>query len=316
MKDYYNILGVSRNATFYDITKAYRELSAEYDPEKKGGDNLTKERFNDIQEAYEILSNDIKRRQYDSNNLQVENLPPNEKSVTRPKTENTINTKKPVLPKNQSNSENQIKTKNPAIAENPVPPVTPAPTYIDPTIEFFKANKFEFGYEEEVIFRWKTNNADKVTLLPFGTVAPNEQKSYKIKDFKNKYITCELIAENTHTGKIAKTSVTLKNNLYEELFDFFKKELEKQYRTTSPLQPQEVAEKKISQIPVRPVETTPIREYQPIPEFKSPTTYKQPKAPKEKKDSTNIIGIIFKILLYLFFLVSLVALIYLGFFMN
>jgi curved DNA-binding protein CbpA len=37
MKDYYNILGVSRNATFYDITKAYRELSAEYDPEKKDG---------------------------------------------------------------------------------------------------------------------------------------------------------------------------------------------------------------------------------------------------------------------------------------
>jgi curved DNA-binding protein CbpA len=279
-------------------------------------DSLAQERFNDIQEAYEILSNDIKRRQYDSNNLQAENLPPNEKSDTKPKTENTLNTKKPIFSKDQSNTENKIKTENKVTTENKVPSVTPAPTYLDPTIEFFKANKFEFGYEEEVIFRWKTNNADKVTLLPFGSVAPNEQKSYKIKDFKNKYITCELIAENTHTGKTAKTSITLKNILYEELFDFFKKELEKQYRTTSPIQPQVIAEKKISQIPVKPVQSPPAREYQPIPEYKTPTTYKQPKAPKEKKDSTNIIGIIFKILLYLFFLVSLVALIYLGFFMN
>lgn len=62
MKDYYEILGVPRNATKEDVKKAYRKLAHQYHPDKKGGDER---RFKEINEAYQILSNDDKRSQYD-----------------------------------------------------------------------------------------------------------------------------------------------------------------------------------------------------------------------------------------------------------
>ncbi len=62
MKDYYDILGVPRNATKEDVKKAYRKLAHQCHPDKKGGDE---KRFKEINEAYQILSNDDKRSQYD-----------------------------------------------------------------------------------------------------------------------------------------------------------------------------------------------------------------------------------------------------------
>lgn len=62
MKDYYKILGVSRNASKEEIKRAYRELAQKYHPDKKGGDE---KKFKEINEAYQVLSNDEKRRQYD-----------------------------------------------------------------------------------------------------------------------------------------------------------------------------------------------------------------------------------------------------------
>lgn len=61
-KDYYKVLGVEKNATEDDIKKAYRRLAHQYHPDKKGGDA---EHFKSINEAYQILSNKEKRRQYD-----------------------------------------------------------------------------------------------------------------------------------------------------------------------------------------------------------------------------------------------------------
>lgn len=62
MKDYYEILGVSRSATKDDIKKAYRKLAHQYHPDKGGGDDT---RFKEINEAYQVLSNEQKRSQYD-----------------------------------------------------------------------------------------------------------------------------------------------------------------------------------------------------------------------------------------------------------
>lgn len=62
MADYYETLGVSRNASKEDIKKAYRKMAHKYHPDKDGGDE---EKFKEINEAYQVLGNEQKRSQYD-----------------------------------------------------------------------------------------------------------------------------------------------------------------------------------------------------------------------------------------------------------
>ncbi|MDO8556919.1 MAG: molecular chaperone DnaJ [Candidatus Jorgensenbacteria bacterium] len=62
MKDFYTILGVSRDASEEDIKKAYRKLAHQYHPDKAGGNEA---KFKEINEAYQVLSNKEKRMQYD-----------------------------------------------------------------------------------------------------------------------------------------------------------------------------------------------------------------------------------------------------------
>jgi len=64
-KDYYNILGVSKNATQDDIKKAYRKLAVKYHPDKNSGSKVAEDKFKDIGEAYEVLKDPEKRKQYD-----------------------------------------------------------------------------------------------------------------------------------------------------------------------------------------------------------------------------------------------------------
>lgn len=64
-KDYYKILGVDRNAGEKDIKQAYRRLARKYHPDVNPGDKQAEERFKDISEAYEILSDPDKRSKYD-----------------------------------------------------------------------------------------------------------------------------------------------------------------------------------------------------------------------------------------------------------
>jgi molecular chaperone DnaJ len=61
-KDYYNILGVSKDASAEDIKRAFRELAHKYHPDKNGGNA---EKFKEINEAYQVLGNQEKRQQYD-----------------------------------------------------------------------------------------------------------------------------------------------------------------------------------------------------------------------------------------------------------
>lgn len=64
-RDYYEVLGVSRNADASEIKKAYRKLALQFHPDRNPGDKEAEEKFKEAAEAYDVLSNEEKRRRYD-----------------------------------------------------------------------------------------------------------------------------------------------------------------------------------------------------------------------------------------------------------
>ena len=65
-KDYYEILGVSKQATADEIKKHFRKLAVQFHPDRNQGDVKAEERFKEINEAYAVLSDPEKRKQYDT----------------------------------------------------------------------------------------------------------------------------------------------------------------------------------------------------------------------------------------------------------
>jgi molecular chaperone DnaJ len=64
-RDYYEVLGISKEATKEEIKKAYRKQALKYHPDKNPGDKKSEENFKEAAEAYEVLSNDEKKARYD-----------------------------------------------------------------------------------------------------------------------------------------------------------------------------------------------------------------------------------------------------------
>jgi len=85
VKDYYYFLGIPQNASAEDIKKAYRKLSLKYHPDKNDNDKFFSDRFKEIKEAYETLTDTDRRRLYDQN---LDSLKRNVKSILPPKIKN------------------------------------------------------------------------------------------------------------------------------------------------------------------------------------------------------------------------------------
>src|SRR3954453_4794073 len=75
--DYYETLGVPRKADAEEIRKAYRKLARKYHPDLNPGDKAAEDRFKNVQEAYDVLSDPKKRPMYDQFGFYSENGFPN-----------------------------------------------------------------------------------------------------------------------------------------------------------------------------------------------------------------------------------------------
>jgi molecular chaperone DnaJ len=74
--DYYELLGVPRKSSAKDIRAAFRKLARKYHPDLNPGDKSSEEKFKQLQEAYDVLSDSKKRQMYDQYGFYSENLPP------------------------------------------------------------------------------------------------------------------------------------------------------------------------------------------------------------------------------------------------
>lgn len=75
-KDYYNILGVKKDAKAEDIKKSYRRLARKFHPDVNPGDKVAEDKFKEVQEAYDVLSDDKKRKVFDRFGYYADNLDP------------------------------------------------------------------------------------------------------------------------------------------------------------------------------------------------------------------------------------------------
>src|SRR5580700_7865946 len=74
-QDYYELLGVSKKANAKDIRTAFRKLARKYHPDLNPGDKSSEEKFKQLQEAYDVLSDTKKRQMYDQYGFYSDNIP-------------------------------------------------------------------------------------------------------------------------------------------------------------------------------------------------------------------------------------------------
>ena len=83
-KDYYQTLGVKRDASADEIRKAYRRLARKHHPDVNPNDKASEDKFKEVQEAYDVLSDDKKRKVFDRFGYYADNLDVNSPFSTGP----------------------------------------------------------------------------------------------------------------------------------------------------------------------------------------------------------------------------------------
>ena len=71
MKDYYEVMGLSRTASAEEIHRSYLKLAKQHHPDRNPGDKTAEERFKEIQNAYEVLNDPAKKSVYDNGGMSV-----------------------------------------------------------------------------------------------------------------------------------------------------------------------------------------------------------------------------------------------------
>ena len=89
--DYYKILEVSENADILKIKKKYRKLAMKYHPDRNAGDERAAKKFREITEAYEVLLNGKKRKEYDCKRKNGNNQPKNKNNKENFKSKSSQN---------------------------------------------------------------------------------------------------------------------------------------------------------------------------------------------------------------------------------
>ena len=90
-QDYYEILGVPRKASAKDIRTAFRKLARKYHPDLNPGDKAAEEKFKQLQEAYDVLSDTKKRLMYDQYGFYSENVPTGDYGAGHNASEQNVN---------------------------------------------------------------------------------------------------------------------------------------------------------------------------------------------------------------------------------
>ena len=89
--DYYKILEVPENTDISEIKKKYRKLAMKYHPDRNAGDEKAAKKFREITEAYEVLSNEKKRKEYDCKRKNGNNQPKNKNNKENFKSKSSQN---------------------------------------------------------------------------------------------------------------------------------------------------------------------------------------------------------------------------------
>ena len=117
VKDYYQVLGLTPEAPTEEIRTAYRKLAKANHPDKHKGDPIYVEKFKDLQEAYDVLSDSYKRKEYDD-------------QLARQNSYNKKNSKKEQAANKKSDKSSDNSTQQPPQTEQPQQPEQPRPEEI------------------------------------------------------------------------------------------------------------------------------------------------------------------------------------------